>query len=426
MGSMMCYCVPSGQYQVLTMAPLGSMGCGWQLVRKCPSGQHRVRVPESRGMWCAGVPWPLQGKVRCVWWPQQDTGWAWTCPGQMFWGPAWHVRPMSRFGVASPEVNLAGVDRRNSIIVSCAGQALGDVPAQEVVAGLQLPSFSQAQDRPVAEQPTTHSPSAGPASNPQKKVESNETTTTPFLLGEGLPPVTAKLVAKIHWGDFVDMAELMRDNMESERRWAEQEGPVGPTYASNRRRREVPDLLSWIQCFGMYASVVTSKTPGKVKQLLAYQTMIVREARRCGGKGWQAYDSMYRQQAANNPSADWSQLNNSLYAVTFLANQNGRGRICQHCLETDHAANDCALAPYRPSRSTPRDPPRGDTLSGRSAPRSERKERICYAWNDGRCTLPYCKYLHICARCRSSEHKAIHCTTYPSSRAPPRGLRKKE
>ena len=94
--------------------------------------------------------------MKCVWWPQQDTGWAWTCPGQMFWGPAWHARPMSRFGVASPEVNLAGVDRSNSIIVSCAGQALGDMPAQEVVAGLQLPSFSQAQDMPVAEQPTTH------------------------------------------------------------------------------------------------------------------------------------------------------------------------------------------------------------------------------------------------------------------------------
>ena len=90
-------------------------------------------------------------------------------------------------------------------------------------------------------------------------------------------------------------------------------------------------------------------------QLLAYQTMVVREARRCGGRGWQSYNAMFRQQAAISPSVDWSKLNNSLYSTTFLQQQNGRGRICVHCMETDHGSQECALALFH-ATGTPRIP----------------------------------------------------------------------
>ena len=70
--------------------------------------------------------------------------------------------------------------------------------------------------------------------------------------------------------------------------------------------------MSWVQCFGTYVAIVTSKKREKKRQLLAYQTLIVREAR---GKGWLAYDSYFRQQAVGDDKADWSRLNQSLYAV---------------------------------------------------------------------------------------------------------------
>ena len=38
-----------------------------------------------------------------------------------------------------------------------------------------------------------------------------------FILSEGLPPVPAKLVGRILRGDFIDMSELLRDNLEAER-----------------------------------------------------------------------------------------------------------------------------------------------------------------------------------------------------------------
>ena len=71
----------------------------------------------------------------------------------------------------------------------------------------------------------------------------------PFILGEGLPAVPAKLANKIQKGD---MAELLKDNIEAERcRVAHgQEGSSSNPTPSRTSWREVPDLLSWLQCFG--------------------------------------------------------------------------------------------------------------------------------------------------------------------------------
>ncbi len=85
-----------------------------------------------------------------------------------------------------------------------------------------------------------------------------------------------------------------------------------------------------------------------MKQLMAYQTLIVGETRRCGGKGWKPYNSMFHQQMAGDTSADWSKLNTFLYAVTFLA-QAGKGRSCSLCTESDHSDEECGLAPRKPA-----------------------------------------------------------------------------
>ena len=144
--------------------------------------------------------------------------------------------------------------------------------------------------------------------DPQQEVgtppsaNSKETVVTPqqpLVLSEGLAPVPAKLVDKIIRGDFVDMAELLRDNLEVQRRGSGQE-EVASTAQPKKGRREIPDLLSWVQCFGTYMAVVASKRPDRVRELLAYQTLIVREARRCGGKGWMEYDRYFRQQVVGN------------------------------------------------------------------------------------------------------------------------------
>ena len=40
----------------------------------------------------------------------------------------------------------------------------------------------------------------------------------PFIVGEGLPVILSKLVQKIQKDEFIDMAELLKDNIEADRR----------------------------------------------------------------------------------------------------------------------------------------------------------------------------------------------------------------
>lgn len=308
-----------------------------------------------------------------------------------------------------------------ALFISTESAKLGNLPDSGRIATLKLPTFSGGDPKPTA---TANSGDAGgskaatPVGNQATTKKATSSDTLPFTLGEGLPPVPAKLASKIRRGEYVDMAELLRDNMELERRRDTREVSSN-AFGLNQQpnRREVPDLLSWVQCFGMYAAVLSSSYPERVQELYAYQTMIVREARRCGGKGWLSYDQMFRQHAAVR-ATDWSKLNNSLYATTFLQQQNGRGRTCVHCMETNHVSNDCSLAPVRPGRLPSQSRTEFSADSDEKGNKG-RSSKICYSWNDGRCAIgPYCRYRHICAKCGSNAHKAMHCTAYPSTRQP--------
>ena len=163
-----------------------------------------------------------------------------------------------------------------------------------------------------------------------------------------------------------------------------------------------------MQCFGTYVAIVTSKKPEKMRQLLAYQTLIVREARRCGGKGWLAYDSYFRQQAVGDDKADWSRLNQSLYAVTFIA-QGERTRVAvASCVWRAIMRKSLYTPPPKQTYKKPaekgasdgRDPGSGRGKGGGRMP--------CFAWNQGDCRFPACKYRHVCVRC-SGDHRISQC-----------------
>ena len=295
------------------------------------------------------------------------------------------------------------------------GERLGDMPPPTVVESLDLPVVEGGgTESGSCSQTTTVSVEGSVVDPPPVPVirEPSDSLPQPFVLSEGLAPIPAKLVARILRGDFVDMAELLRDNLEAVRRRAPYDG-AAESLQPKKSRREVPDLLSWVQCFGTCVGVIASKYPARVQQLLAYQTLIVREARRCGGNGWQTYDSMFRQQVVGQKNADWSRLNSTLYAVTFLA-QAGGGKNCPLCMESDHKEEDCALAQSTPShakRSSSEDgSSRREKLDGRKFPRG-----ACFLWNQGECTHPYCRFRHVCVKCYG-DHKVTQCRAAAAER----------
>ena len=276
----------------------------------------------------------------------------------------------------------------------------------EAVRELRLPSFE-------VDLSTAGEAAAGVATSRTREVNPDS---LPFVLSETLPIVPAKLVRKILSGDFVDMAELLKDNMEAERRrHASEADPTQGHLGQPPTRREVPDLMSWLQCFSLYAAVVCNKYPEKAREMWAYQALMISEFRRCGGRGWQLYDTAFRQHAASLELTDFSKINQGLYATTFLA-YGGKGQFCHSCMLSDHTVEECAL---HPSRSVPvirigesvGEGSREDARLPRSQECRRAARGACFAWNNGRCTVPYCRFSHICSRCASSDHRRPQCRT---------------
>ena len=188
-------------------------------------------------------------------------------------------------------------------------------------------------------------------------------------------------------------------------------------------------LLSWIECFNSYSSILLTKYPFLAKAVTAYATMMVKEARRFGFRGWLQYDQLFRQHAAKDPtSADWARLNSALHAISFLSRQKGESQTCPNCMSSDHSPIHCALARRDESTSssslgqhrdyTGRDYT-GQCFQRPLLPRPPIKRpspsnNICYSWNDGRCTRPSgtCTYCHACIHC-GDDHKVVECTQKP-------------
>ena len=142
--------------------------------------------------------------------------------------------------------------------------------------------------------------------------------------------VPAKLVKKINRGEFVDMAELLKDIIEVERKQPASEGEFSEGHIGQAIfRREIPDFMSWPQCFSLYTAVVSSKFPDKARELWAYQATIINEFQWCAGGGWRLYDTAFRQHISSLESTDSSKSNQGLYSTKFLVYGGGGEQFCQ-------------------------------------------------------------------------------------------------
>ena len=92
----------------------------------------------------------------------------------------------------------------------------------------------------------------------EKGKAKEESPTHPFIVGAALPVVPAKLVQKILNGEFIDMSDLLKDNMESERRRRATDN-IGTPSVGTTSRRKIPDILSWLHCYSLYVAVICDK-----------------------------------------------------------------------------------------------------------------------------------------------------------------------
>lgn len=118
------------------------------------------------------------------------------------------------------------------------------------------------------------------------------------------------------------MAEFLKDNIEVEKRRRELPQEVLWHPCCRLLSREGKCLTSWAGCSVSGCIQASCQRPTHTwDEDCGLTRLIVREARRSGGTGWQEYDSMFRQQEVSATDLKWESVNNALYAMTFAAPQ---------------------------------------------------------------------------------------------------------
>ena len=112
-----------------------------------------------------------------------------------------------------------------------------------------------------------------------------------FVVGPGYAPIPAKLVTKITSGVFVELADLLAENLR-----AQESKPHiyldGKLVVSPARKRvvEITDILTWVQAFTIYAWVFCNAHQNHWQDLTQYKLLIMQTARQFPGPAWQTYD----------------------------------------------------------------------------------------------------------------------------------------
>lgn len=245
-------------------------------------------------------------------------------------------------------------------------------------------------------------------------------------VGEALPPVPASLACRIQTWQFVEMSELLPEF------WSlrgEDPGEISRA-STNRRKRPITQLNTWLQCFAIYTGVMAVKNPADIPELMAYMVAIIRASEDYSGLAWVRYDAAYRRQAAANGNRKWSRINPSLFALCFTGKAQATRR-CDLCLAVSHTTSECSLTagadPDLPTRlkaveaavvafAVP-SPGAGERRPPRIGGPGQ-QETVCKVWNERRCFYRRCRFRHVCSGC-TGPHPLLDCP-YSAKQGPVR------
>ena len=176
-------------------------------------------------------------------------------------------------------------------------------------------------------------------------------------------------------------------------------------HSKRPRRNLVIDITVWTECYATMAAILSAAYPTKAPQFFAYLRIISKASRTFERSAWASYDMAFRRQVANSGSLDWGVVDAALYSEAFAGRAKQIPR-CRYCLADTHPSPECVHAPEDPPQPgvQPRNP-------ARSSPRPLSAE-LCRLFNSpggSRCRFPYCRYSHLCARCRRP-HPAAECS----------------
>ena len=118
----------------------------------------------------------------------------------------------------------------------------------------------------------------------------------PFKVANTIAPIPARLVQLIQALEYVEMRELLPDNIAlAERLVALPQGLAPHKPPGEREIGRDRALATWVSLFATYVAIVATAHSERVGDMLAYLHLVVWEASKFGGDGWLTYDAVSSQ-----------------------------------------------------------------------------------------------------------------------------------
>ena len=169
---------------------------------------------------------------------------------------------------------------------------------------------------------------------------------------------------KTESGAFVEMGDLLPSRLGLD------------DAAKSKQKHRLINITEWLQ---RYVSVIASKQPQRVPDLMGYQVLILEASSEYKNDCWMAYDRRFRQDATSQPQRSWSNIDTTLWLLAFSGQ--ARANRCNICFSLSHISKDSELA--SDTRDNQPSPP-SQYLYRRQGYSHEQHYRrlICYQWNN--------------------------------------------
>ena len=112
-------------------------------------------------------------------------------------------------------------------------------------------------------------------------------------------------------------------------------------------RKTIPDLATWVQCFGLYVAVMATVQPQRVPELMAYQAIIAKARQTYRRPSWIVYDQTFWQEMAGEKGQSWARVDPS---VCFFGQNMNTENWCSTCRSLDYTSATCPVKALRKRR----------------------------------------------------------------------------
>ena len=121
-------------------------------------------------------------------------------------------------------------------------------------------------------------------------------------------------MAKITGGQFIDLADLLLDNIQAQEiePQAFLEGKL-VVAGSKKQIVKIENIVTLIQAFTIFSMILRNAFSAHWKDLNQYKLLIIQIMKCFSGKSWLNYDIASRKDATATGSTDWSRMNTDLF-----------------------------------------------------------------------------------------------------------------